>query len=238
MNMKRNFLLALLLAVIVFSTAAACAAAEDVPLWIMDAQGQKTPMSIAEYRELNRTLTEAQVFPGLSEMTGDESFILFAAYVAMYETGDWGEQGSKEAVEAILNRYFGVEKINHDRSELYRSWPDWDVDYPLDGVSPSVWDWVNVTELQSLGDGMFLANADKYMGGTWDDSFLGPVSQWNLNSDIVEGTRDAWGDVYETYNVIRFGKCTLTLKPIVHNGENTWQIVAINGFEAPRILFP
>ena len=210
------------------------------------AQAASTPPNAARggggyaFAELNKMLTKVQEFPGFSEMTDDENLILFAAYIAMYKVDDWGIQGSKEAVEAILNRYFGVEKINHNKSNLYRSWPDWDVDYPIDGISPIVYEWINVTELQNLGNGMFLANADMYMAGKWDDSFLGPVSQWNLESNtaILEGGQEDWDLVYESDKIIRFGKCALTLKPFVYKGENTWQIVGINGFEVPKVLFP
>jgi hypothetical protein len=193
-----------------------------------------------DHRELNKMLTEVQVWPGLPNLTDDEKLINFAAYIAMYmEEDGWGAQGSKEAVEAILNRYFGVEKINHEKSELYRSWEDWDVDYPLDGVSPEVFEWISVMELRDIGNGMFSANADMYMAGSWDDSFLGPVSQWKLKSGaaILEGGPDDWSVAYESDNIVRFGKCELTLKPFVFKGADTWQIVSINGFEAPKVLF-
>ena len=202
--------------------------------------------SAADYRELNKMLTAVQERYEFSQLTDDDKLIEFAAYIAMYETGDWGAEGSKEAVEAILNRYFGVEKINHEKSELYRSWPDQDVDYPLDGIGDMMFiRWIHVTELQELGNGMLLANADIYVSmdwESWNDSFFGPVSQWNLKSGgkILEGGSDNWWDLIEESdeNIVRLGKLALTLKPFVFKGTDTWQIVNINGLEVPKVLFP
>ena len=203
-------------------------------------------MSATEYRKLNEMLTEVDQSPGLAKLADAEGLISFGAYVAMYLGWEQWERrgGSKEAVEAILNRYFGVEKINHEKSGIYRSWPEWDVDYPIDGAGPSVsWEWVNVANLQDIGNGMLLANVDIYYvygasgNNNWDDSFLGPVSQWKLQNGATIIDCDAWGDVQEP-NIGRYGKCTVMLKPFLYKGENTWQIVGINDYEIPKVLFP
>ena len=195
------------------------------------------------YRELNTMLTEVNVFPGLSGMANEENLISFGALVTI--GGDWGERGSKEAVEAVLNRYFGVEKIYHERSSLYRSWPGWDVDYPIDGVGRIGSDWANVTNLRDVGNGTFVANVDLYFsfGAHWDDSWLESVSQWKLKNGakIINTDKDAlWGEVEwddDSGDIYRYETCLITLKPFVYNGKDTWQIISINGIDVPKILF-
>ena len=197
------------------------------------------------YRELNEMLTDVNVFPGLSGMCDEENLILFAAYVTIYEEGEWGKSGSKEAVEAILKRYFGVEKINHKKSELYRSWDDWDVDYPIDGIGLSTNDWANVTNIRDAGNGTFVVKVDLFstFGDNWDDSWLEPVSQWKLKKGvkIINIDRDTlFSDEVdqESNNIYRVESCQLTLKPFVFKGKNTWQIIGVNGMGVPKVLFP
>ena len=201
------------------------------------------------YRELNEMLSWVNDYPGLAKMTDEEKLIYFAAYVTIYgrskkspwnenEIDVWGECGSKKAVEAILSHFFGVEKIYHERSKLYRSWEDWYVDYPIDGVGGGyARNWVNVTRLQDLGDGTFLADVNSYYihYENWDESFFDPVSQWKLkeNSIIIDGSY--WD--FESGNAIRYDSCTLTLKPFVFRGKRTWQIVGVNGVAVPKVLF-
>jgi len=202
-------------------------------------------LSAANYRELNKLLTEIHRYPGLNEITNDEDLILFAAYVTIYETDDWGTRGSKEAVEAILNRYFGVEKINHDRSNLYRSWDGCNVDYPIDGIGINSCEWVNLTKLRDVGDGTFTAEVDLYTSFSyWDDSLLTPVSQWKLKKDakiIDTDYNSIWFEDekdFENGDIYRWESCSLTIKPFDYNGNQTWQIVSVDGFKIPKVLFP
>lgn len=205
-------------------------------------------MSITEYRELNKMLTEVNEFPGLSEMANEENLILFGAYVAMYIGGEWCEEGegSKEAVEAILNRYFGVEKIYHEKSDLYRSWPGSDVDYPIDGVGGIGIGWANATKFHDAENGIIRAEVDLYysFGEYWNDSFLEPVSQWKLKkgAKIINTDLDTlWNDEerdFESDDIYRYESCMVTLKPFVYKGKDTWQIIGINGVDVPKILFP
>ena len=238
--MKRYFILASLLAVAVFFAAPASAAIND-----------------GDLREVGKMFNDINswALSAISEMTDGENLVNFAANVSMHkdETGeysghasnDWGEYASKEAVEAILNRYFGVEKINHEKSELYRSWPDWDVDYPLDGLGdvPGYF-WINVAELEDTGDGTFMAKADLYFSDVhWNDSWRGPVSQWKLESGlkIIETDSETfYNEFYEdpSEDIYRYDTCLIRVKPIVFKGGNTWQIVGINGVEVPKVLFP
>jgi len=239
MNMKQNFLLVLALAVLVFSATAVSAAISD-----------------GDYLELNKVLNVINDWSlgELSETTDGENLINFAANISIHRndngeysaqaSNDWGEIASKKAVEAILNRYFGVEKINHEKSELYRSMPEWDVDYPLDGLGdvPGYW-WINVAELEDAGDGTFMAKTNVYFSDVhWDDSWRGPVSQWKLESGlkIIETDIETFlNEFYEepSEDIYRYDSCLIKVKPIVFKGESTWQVLGINGVEAPKVLF-
>ena len=195
-------------------------------------------INIIDYRKLNEFLTTVNEYPGLSKMTDDDSLILFAAYITIYKVEEWGVSGSKEAVEAILNRYFDVEKIYHEQSWLYRSWSGWDVDYPIDGIGSIVDDWVNITNFRDIGNGLFMVDATMYFAGYWKTSFLDSIDQWKLknNGKIIDGDWNSWDGDYDSGDVYRTNTCTVTLKPFTYNGENTWQIVGINGVEVPKVL--
>jgi hypothetical protein len=191
-------------------------------------------------RLLNGFLTTF-IFPSLDEIADDEALILFAAYISTYEDADneWGVTGSKKAIEAILKRYFGVEKIYHERSGLYRSESGMDVDYPLDGVGSDVNEWVNATKFTEIGNGTFSVEANWYYSEYLDDSFFNDVSQWKLKNKgkIINGSWDSVGE--GDVNVYRDTekRCVVTLKPFVYKGKNTWQIAGINGFVIPKVLF-
>jgi len=202
-------------------------------------------MSTTKYRELNKMLSEVNMFPGLSGMADEENLILFGAFVAMNVDGDLGEQwgASKEAVEAILSRYFGVEKIFHKKSSLYRSWPDVDVDYPIDGVGETGNPWANVTKLIDAGKGTFVADVDLYysFGMNWDDSWFGLFSQWKLKNGSKILNTDPWdedGSDPDSIDIYRVESCRISLKPFVYKGKDTWQIIGVNGVDVPKILFP
>jgi hypothetical protein len=200
-------------------------------------------ISYEDYRKLNEILTRVNSFPGLSRMTDYESLIYFGAYISMHY-GGWGERGSKESVEAILNRYFGVERIYHERSSLFRYDDWWDVDYPMDGVGGIFWVWYNASSLGYLGNGLYLANVDMYTSSSWNESFYNHITDWDLpNNATVQdwmGGDDWWTNdgLYDTANIFRNETGTVTLRRFVFNGENTWQILSVNGNEVPRVLFP
>ena len=238
--MKRYFILASLMVVAVFFAAPASAAVND-----------------GDLREVGKVFNAINrwALSALSEMTDGENLVNFAANVSLNSddngeysenaSNDWGEEASKEAVEAILNRYFGVEKINHEKSELYRSMPEWDVDYPLDGLGdvPGYF-WINVAEFEDTGDGTFMAKTNVYFSDVhWDDSWRGPVSQWKLESGlkIIETDSETfYNEFYDepSEDIYRYDSCLIKVKPIVFKGESTWQVLGINGVEVPKVLFP
>lgn len=196
-------------------------------------------LSSSDYRRLNEFLTEMEHFPSIASMTDDDSLILFGAYISTYiNGGEWGESGSKESVEAILNRYFGVEKINHEKSSHYRSWEGWDRDYPIDGIGGVVIEWVNATNYKDLRNGTFSVDVDSYFAPYWDDSFFGAVSDWKLKNGgkIIDGDWNSWDGDNEGGNIIHSITSTVTLVPCVYSGENTWQIVGINSYKVPKNL--
>jgi hypothetical protein len=150
-------------------------------------------------------------------------------------------------VEETLNRYFGVEKINHDALMG---------DNPLEvpvynngfygsggGVGANWLDWCNVSELFDNGDGTFDAtvNSYRYSGHYVDESGIsrsarepeniyGHISSWELHDgQRIVDNREAGNDT----DIYRVATDNVTLRRY----GDSWQIISINGWIIPKTLF-
>ena len=203
-------------------------------------------MSDADYQRLNKFFDPFCVFTRLKDITNDTKVVDFGVW--RYQDGMAEFSIPKERVEEVLRNYFGVERINHEA--LTGNNP---VEIPVysngfygsgGGVGWNLWNWCNVSELLDNGDGTFAATVSlfEYSGEYVDGrgvvtGYIEPpenryshISSWNLQDgqSIVDE-----GDVWRDANIHRVATDVVTLRPY----GDSWQIVSINGWNIPRVLF-
>ena len=118
----------------------------------------------------------------------------------------------------------------------------------LGGDSPIGFE--NVTRLIDNRDGTYTAHTDAYFtyyaevaaNGDYlcPESLYAPFNEWELPADVNVIT-DALYDSEQSYDdmstVVKSTSNVYVIKPFVHNGEQTWQYVSINGVKIPDVLF-
>jgi len=190
-------------------------------------------MPIAAYRALNQFFDHFSWYgTPLKDIKTDRDVLASAVYY--YQDGNENFSVPKEKVEAAARRYFGVEKINH------AAVGDHGADIPSyrggyynsgTGVGGPDFRWSNVSELTDNGDGTMTAVVSWY--SFLDDSDwmsespanpYDPMGQWSLTS----AQRDA---------IHKYSTDTVVLRRFVYEGENTWQIVSVNGWDIPKNLY-
>jgi hypothetical protein len=241
-NSQMKKLYALLIAILLLAT--------TVPPVASAASGDDPYLGLSEdeYRKLNKFFDPFSDHMTLQEIQTDRDVVWFGCWLSPSEDGTAEYNIPEKEVEAVLSRYFGIEKIYHEavgdalpndkfgmpayRNGFYSSG---------NGVGGE-WEWANVSSYTDNGDGTFTVVVSKYFtdltrfldeSDNFTDSQYEPISQWQLPSD----TRIIDGHGGSDLDINRLSTDTVILKPYVYNGEQTWQITNINGWDIPKVLF-
>ena len=171
----------------------------------------------------------------------------------------------QEKIEKSLERYLGVEEINHSAvGNIGATIPSYSNGYYNGGggVGSGLTYWYNISKLFDNGNGTFTAKVNYYrccnlylgrknlpsnyyqwlkentdietIGDWWNpDNLYMPEEEWNIppGMKIIDGSDADSGD-----NIYRLSTDTVILKPYKYSGEDTWQIVSINGYVIPKRL--
>jgi hypothetical protein len=163
-------------------------------------------MPESDYQALNRFFDPFCFFIRLKDINSDKQVVNFGVWQYHDGMGEFSIPAVR--VEETLNRYFGVERINHDA--LMGNTP-WKIDTPVynngfygsgGGVGWYQQNWCNISELLDNGNGTFDAtvNLYEYVGEYVDgngitryagdlENIYGHISSWKLNNgqSIVDG---------------------------------------------------
>ena len=203
-------------------------------------------MTAEQYRGLIRFFDAfARHVAILPYLTTERAIINFA--VLLHDNGWSDTHVTPQMVEETAWRFFGITGINHDavvrldgsnvyfRNGFYTSWG---------GVGGVVFYWYNVSELYDNNDGTFTAVVQQY-------AFLGGTDSSGANIRPPENRYDRVGDwvlypgqqivdgiiSWDSINIYRGSSDTVVIRPFKYNGEDTWQIININGWDIPERLF-
>jgi hypothetical protein len=197
-------------------------------------QSAQTTSGNADIEEANRVLSALSSRHDLTDwLTSDRSMIERAM---IHWCG--GESVPASVIEDNLRRYFGVESVDHNALAINDGVFIYANGYYT--VAASGWaeyDWANVTKYSDNGDGSITAQVTLYSA---------PIEEYDANGRYLgEPVPDfyswyfkdtsEWQVPCEQY---KYGLAEVVMKPYkdVNSGVQTWQIVSIDGIDAPRIL--
>jgi hypothetical protein len=158
----------------------------------------------------------------------------------------------KDDIEKTVKDYFDVETIDHDsvtnkdyyttryirNSKLCK-----DGYYVVDpGPSSADINWYNVYDLRENSDGTYTAKLHYYYFDVWTvDYKLAPenrwekVENWDLGGlKIVDNIGGEKIETYEPDTIQIIGDLTVVLTKNTVDGETSWKIKSINGWEIPK----
>ena len=130
----------------------------------------------------------------------------------------------------MAKKYFDVDEINHENSELCRNGYYTTTDGY--GGTPDLCN--GVSSLTNNFDGTYTAEVYRYYTrGDKPDNIHDKDTDWNLapNQKIIDSDAIDYSNISDD-NIYKLHKNTLTLKPY----EGSWQIVKINDFTIPKKL--
>jgi len=207
----------------------------------VEKQDQLEVMSSEEYQNLNKFFDAFAFFNPLQGIKTEEDVLSFGIW--RYQDGMGEFSIPKEKVEKELSRYFGVVEINHDAvGENDMAIPSYKEGFYNSGggVGWITENWCNVSELTNNGDGTYTAIVSLYeyegfvSGMELNFNRYDKVENWTLleGQEIVDD-----GNSWDDGNIHRIATDTVILKPYKYNGEDTWQIININGWDIPKSLY-
>ena len=204
-------------------------------------------MEKEEYRRLNQffmTFSEYYI-TGLRRIKSEMDMLSFAAWWLSDGMGEY-DIPQKE-IEKLFSRYFGVKKINHESVAFTTEWYDETTRTLLPSYKNGYYRsalgrggeplWTNVSELFDNGDGTMTAKVSVYSYPRLDSppkNQYDRVHEWELH----DGQRVI--DYYEhddDNHIVKQSEDIVVIRPYTENGEKTWQIISINGWDIPTELF-
>ena len=183
----------------------------------------------------------------LAALKTDIDIIRFGVHWANMSTGQGATDlfdRPKAEVEKIVKRYFDVKTINHEAvGDNGFAVPSYKDGFYNSG-SAQGWEgyeWYNTTDLRANGDGTYTAKLDLFFYMFNEsmpekmEAFLSERRYLNYSDwKLPPGIEIIDGDEYDA--ICRLSSNTVVLKKITYEGQQTWQITAINGWDIPKNL--
>jgi hypothetical protein len=203
-------------------------------------------MSSEEIVKLNKFFEPFCYFVTLKYIKDPADVFIFG--MQKYHDGKGEYSVAEELVEENIKRYFTVETIDHESVgfdeefgvELYK-----DGNYfSGGGIGAVTTEWYNVYDFRKNSDGTYTAKLYYlYWEGAVSDgtlelpeNYYDRIDRWDMGDfEIVENIDNA--DTYTDPKIIQIlSDNTVVLSPYTVDGEESWRIESINGFEIPKDL--
>jgi hypothetical protein len=213
-----------------------------------DKKNLMNTMTPEEVVKLNKFFDPFCNFNNFKDIKTPKDVFIFGVH--KYQDGKGEYSISEKLVEENIKRYFDVETMNHNsvgndensrvmyKDGYYNSGA---------GEGDGPFEWYNVYNFKKNSDGTYTAKMRHYYWDGFMDwmftiadkppgNYYDRIDRWDMGDLRIVHNTD-YADNFNNPKIIQIlSDDTVVLSPYTVDGEESWRIVSINGFEIPKDL--